>query len=260
MSTRQNSDYREVLKRLGSARSVIAFTGAGISAESGIPTFRRNGLDSGGLWGEYRVEEVATPEAFQKNPKLVWDFYLERRARAFGANPNQAHVTIAEWEKQFPFAGVVTQNIDGLHAKAGSVNIQELHGNLWKVRCTKCDFVGLDKDEIAEAGFRGPGEETSPLPTCPNCSHLLRPHIVWFGEPLDFDVIQTSLQWMKKADVIFAVGTSGVVEPAASFVREAKYEGAFLVEINIEPTALSPIADISLFGKSGDIFGERLKL
>ena len=232
---------KEVLTRLECAKRIVAFTGAGISQESGIATFRGNG----GIWGKYRVEEVATPEAFFANPKLVWDFYLERRRGALEAKPNSAHQVIAAWEKKFPFVGVVTQNIDGLHEKAGSTKIQELHGNIWQARCSDCGAT--ERDESLER---------TELPLCKHCKGLVRPHIVWFGEALDFDIIQEALKWMRQADIIFVVGTSGVVEPAASFVREAKSEGVFIVEVNIENTALTHIADVSLFGKSGEIFAE----
>ena len=234
----------EVLKKLREAKRVIAFTGAGISEESGIPTFR----GSGGLWGKYRVEEVATPEAFYSNPKLVWDFYLERRRGVSQAKPNLAHVAFSEWQNRFPFVGIVTQNIDGLHARAGSKQIQELHGNIWKIRCSECGVLEVDH-----------ALERKELPACKHCGGLLRPHIVWFGEPLDSAVVSESLEWMRSANIIFVIGTSGVVEPAAGFVRDAKLHGAMVVEVNIEKTALSGIADISIFGRSGQVFGEWLK-
>ena len=218
---------REVIKKLEGVKRVVAFTGAGISAESGIPTFRGNG----GLWGEYRVEEVATPEAFDANPRLVWDFYLERRRGVLQAKPNPAHFAFANWQNRFPFVGVVTQNIDGLHEKAGSREIRELHGNIWKVRCTKCGKLDTDQATTRKE-----------LPNCQTCGGLLRPHIIWFGEALDPGVVSEAVAWLRNADIVF------VVEPAASFVRDAKHHGAFIVEINVEKTALSGIADISIFG------------
>ena len=241
----QQSACREILARLAKSSRVVAFTGAGISKESGIPTFR----ERGGLWENYRVEDVATSEAFQRDPELVWKFYLSRRKDALKAQPNAAHLRIAEWGKQLPFVGVVTQNIDGLHARAGSVQIQELHGNLWKVRCTSCEVTQEDRTT-----------EFSGLPHCRACNGLLRPHIVWFGETLDLMTIQTSLEWMRTADLIFVVGTSGVVEPAAGFVRDAKLHGVFVVEVNPEETALTSVANVSLFGRAGKIFGEWFKL
>lgn len=236
--------YDEVLSRLRKSRRIAAFSGAGISEESGIATFR----GSGGLWGKYRIEEVATPEAFRASPKRVWDFYLERRREANSVRPNAAHIAIAQWGKHFPFVGVVTQNIDDLHRKAGSANIQELHGNLWKARCLQCHQVSLDDTlEMAE------------LPRCAKCEGFLRPHIVWFGEPLDPEVVDRSVEWLRSSDVVFVVGTSGVVEPAASLVRDSKRHGAFLVEVNIEETALTSIVDVSLFGRAGFVLGEWLK-
>lgn len=241
LSNNHQEICREVRKRLKEAKQVVAFTGAGISQESGIPTFR----GSDGLWENYRIEEVATPEAFESNPTLVWDFYRARRKTAILAKPNPAHLAIASWEARFDFSGVVTQNIDGLHAKSGSKNIQELHGSLWKNRCTNCDFLTDDFSlEAAE------------LPKCCQCGALLRPHIVWFGEALDLMVIQKSLAWMREADMIFIIGTSGVVEPAASFVREAKLYGACLVEVNTEETALTHAADFSIFAPCGQVFKE----
>ncbi len=239
------SAVQKTLDRLKEAQKVVAFTGAGISAESGILTFR----DSGGLWEQYSIEEVATPQAFYRDPEFVWNFYLKRRNGALKASPNAAHHALAEWEKRFPFAGVVTQNIDDLHARAGSMHIQELHGNVWKTRCLDCGIVESDR-----------ALEFQKLPSCRHCGGLLRPHVVWFGEELDADVVRAAVKWMHEADVIFVVGTSGVVEPAASFVRTAKLHGAFIVEVNVEPTELSHVADISLFSKAGAVFGEWLQL
>lgn len=234
-----------VLDRLRQARHIVVFTGSGISAESGIPTFR----GSGGLWGNYRVEEVATPEAFHSNPKFVWNFYIERRTDARDATPNPAHLAIASWEKHLPSIRVVTQNIDGLHEKAGSTQIQELHGNIWKARCLQCENVTRDERT-----------ETGELPRCGLCGGLLRPNIVWFGEALDEHVLEESIRWMREAEIVFVVGTAGIVEPAASLVRDAKSRGAFLVEVNVEKTALTPIADISLFEKASVVLGEWLAL
>lgn len=239
------SAVQETLKRLKSAKKIVAFTGAGISAESGVLTFR----DAGGLWEQYRIEEVATPQAFYRDPEFVWNFYLKRRRGALKASPNAAHRVLAEWQNYFPFVGIVTQNIDGLHAEAGSTQIQELHGNIWKTRCLDCGTVALDRSL-----------EFQKLPSCRHCKGLLRPHVVWFGEELEPSVVYTAVRWMKEADVIFAVGTSGVVEPAAGFVRNAKAHGAFIVEVNVEQTELSRVADISLFSKAGTVFGEWLQL
>lgn len=239
------SAVEATLKRLKSAKKIVAFTGAGISAESGISTFR----DSGGLWDQHRIEEVATLQAFYRDPEFVWNFYLKRRSDALNASPNAAHRVLAEWQKHFQFVGIVTQNIDGLHAEAGSVSLQELHGNIWKARCLDCQTVESDRSL-----------EFQKLPSCRHCKGMLRPHVVWFGEELESSVVYTAVRWMKEADVIFVVGTSGVVEPAAGFVRNAKAHGAFIVEVNMEQTQLSAIADISLFSKAGTVFGQWLEI
>lgn len=228
-----------VSAQLKNAQRVLAFTGAGISEESGLATFR----GAGGLWSGHRVEDVATPQAFARDPELVWQFYLKRRADVANAKPNTAHQVIAGWEKQFRFAGVVTQNVDGLHAAAGSTRIQELHGSIWKSRCLACGNIQPD-DAL----------EYEKIKTCERCQGSLRPHIVWFGENLETEVMDNALSWMREADIIFVVGTSGVVEPAASLVRSAKRFGAFIVEVNIEETALTSAADVSLFGKSVEVF------
>ena len=234
----------QVKKQLESAQRVVAFTGAGISEESGLATFR----GEGGLWNGHRVEDVATPQAFKRDPKFVWDFYLERRKNVANAKPNAAHEVIAQWEKKFLFAGVVTQNIDGLHAAAGSTRIQELHGSIWKARCLDCSNVQRDQAATYEA-----------IKSCERCGGALRPHIVWFGENLETEVMDTALSWMREADLVFVVGASGVVEPAASLVRSAKRFGAFIVEVNMEETALTSAADISVFGKSSEVFSRLSK-
>lgn len=231
---------KRTLEELKKSKQIIAFTGAGISQESGIPTFRGAG---GGFWRNFRVEEVATPQAFLNNPRLVWDFYLERRKLAQDVQPNAAHKAFAAWEKVFPFVGVITQNIDGLHEQAGSRNIQELHGSLWRSKCSRCGKTIPDSNLTY-----------SELPRCLDCDGLMRPDIVWFGEELNPRTVNQALEWMQKADLIFIIGTSGVVEPAASFVRGAKRYGSFIVEVNVEETALTYVADLFLCGKSSEIF------
>ncbi|PIQ87611.1 MAG: NAD-dependent deacylase [Candidatus Omnitrophica bacterium CG11_big_fil_rev_8_21_14_0_20_45_26] len=228
------------------AKRIVAFTGAGVSQESGVPTFR----DHNGLWENHRFEEVATPEGFQADPVLVWRFYMARRQLAKQVKPNAAHLAIAGWEKQFSFAGVVTQNIDGLHAQAGSRHVQELHGNIWKTECSRCHRV-----EVNEAT-----ELSADLPHCRDCGGLLRPHVVWFGEALNESVVHEALLWLYQADVIIVIGTSGAVEPAASFVREAKQKGAYVIEINTQKTALTPFVDLTLYGKSAELLGGPLRI
>ena len=232
-------DTGPLIEVLQEASSVAILTGAGISAESGIPTFR----GEEGLWKKYRPEELATPTAFSQNPKLVWEWYDWRRGIIGQKEPNPGHKVIARWEETFPTVSLITQNIDGLHQKAGSKNIWELHGNIWKLRCT-------EEGTITE-NYETPLKEIPPL--CPNCGALLRPHVVWFGESLSPTILQKSIQLSSECDVMFVIGTSTVVQPAASLPFEASEAGAKLVEINLDPTPLSLYSDFSIRGKSGEI-------
>lgn len=232
-------DTGPLIEVLQEASRIAVLTGAGISAESGIPTFR--GED--GLWKKYRPEELATPAAFSRDPKLVWEWYDWRRVIFAQKEPNPGHKVIACWEETFPTVSLITQNIDGLHQKAGSKNIWELHGNIWKVRCTEEGTVTENYDT--------PLKEIPPL--CPNCGALLRPHVVWFGESLSPTILQKSIQLSSECDVMFVIGTSAVVQPAASLPFEASEAGAKIVEINIDPTPFSLYADFSIRGKSGEI-------
>jgi NAD-dependent deacetylase len=232
----------DVVTLLAGVRRVAALTGAGISAESGIPTFR--GQD--GLWKHYRAESLATPEAFARDPALVWEWYDWRRGLIAPVEPNPGHRVLADWERRFGDFAVITQNVDGLHAKAGSRNVVELHGNIWKLRCTKEGTV----EEVRE----------TPLPVlppvCPTCGSLRRPHIVWFGEALDPDVLDRAAAISRSCQVMFVLGTSGIVQPAASLPYAASRAGAKIVEINIEPTPLTPQADHFLPGKTGDVLAD----
>ena len=220
---------------------ITVLSGAGISAESGMPTFR--GED--GLWKGYDVTQLANPEAFRRDPEKVLEWYIWRRQVVRECEPNQAHKAIAALEGAGYDMSVVTQNIDNLHRRAGSKNIVELHGNIFKLRCgTGCPgIIQID-------------EETPPdeIPReCPTCKGLLRPHIVWFGEFLDPEDIAATQQRLTETTLLFIVGTSGVVQPAASFGYIAKESGAYVVEVNIEHTPLSHMADISLLGQAGEI-------
>jgi len=220
------------------AKRVAALTGAGISAESGVPTFR--GAD--GLWRNHDVMQLATPEAFSRDPKLVWEFYNWRRRLISGLTFNPAHIGLVELESRIPHFTLITQNVDGLHGKAGSRNLLEIHGNLWKVRCLQCHRVHLDESP-----------DMGPLPRCESCGGLLRPHVVWFGESLDSDLLQRAVQAARTAEVMLVIGTSAVVQPAASLALEAKAAGALVVEINLERTPHSDRLDFSLLGKAGEI-------
>jgi len=215
MNARENLIHTAEL--LSKANHIIAFTGSGISSESGIPTFR--GKD--GLWKQFRAQDLATPHAFSNNPKLVWEWYDWRRQIIAKKEPNPGHKTLAQWENSFSSFYVVTQNIDGLHQKAGSEKIIELHGNIWKLRCTQ-------EGSITE-------DHTCPLkeipPKCKNCGALLRPHVVWFGEALNRDYLNKAIELSSKADLIFVIGTSALVYPAASIPMTAKESGVEIIEI-----------------------------
>ena len=211
---------------------VVVLTGAGISAESGIPTFR--GKD--GLWKKHDPMKLATPEAFGKNPKLVWEWYDWRRQLIAKAKPNEAHLLLADLEKKIGDFWVVTQNVDGLHQRAGSKKVIELHGNIWKVRCTSCGVEDYD--------YRAPLPEIPPK--CESCGGLLRPGVVWFGESLPVDALQKAFALSQEADIFLVIGTSAQVYPAAELPFIAKNSGAKLIEINPEETPVTPYADISI--------------
>lgn len=224
---------------------IVAITGAGISAESGVPTFR--GED--GLWRRYRAEELATPWAFQRDPKLVWEWYDWRRGIIAQAQPNPGHRAMAEMERIFPNFWLITQNVDGLHRRAGSRRLIEIHGNLWFVRCTREGTV-MENYEV-------PLREIPPR--CPNCGALLRPHVVWFGESLDREDLMRAYDLLRACEVLLVVGTSGVVQPVASFPWEAKRSGAYIIEVNVQPTPITEISDLFLQGKSGEILPQLLE-
>jgi NAD-dependent deacetylase len=226
---------REYLKK---ADRVAVLTGAGISAESGVPTFRGDE----GLWQNYRATDLATPEAFVRDPELVWKFYNWRRDLISRVTYNPAHKALAQMEGLVPNFTLITQNVDGLHLLAGSRNLLELHGNLWKVRCTKCHKITVDRS--TELGIS---------PKCASCGGLLRPHVVWFGESLDPSILNQSIDASRMSQVMLVIGTSSLVQPAASLAVEAKSGGAVVAEINLETTPHSHLMDISLLGKAGEI-------
>lgn len=231
------SKVSHVRERLAAVRRVVVLTGAGISAESGVPTFR----GEGGLWREYRAVDLATPEAFERNPRLVWEFYNWRRELLAPLLPNPGHEALVKMQDRLPHFTLITQNIDGLHEKAGSRDVLELHGNIWFVRCIGCGRVAEDRSVLP------------PLPRCAECGQLLRPHVVWFGEALDASILRRAYEAVQGAEVMLVVGTSGTVEPAASMGMLAKRKGAFLIEVNLEPTPYTDFYDVSLLGKSGEI-------
>ena len=228
----------KALKRLKETRSLRVITGAGISAESGIPTFRGDE----GLWKQYRAEELATPYAFERDPKTVWEWYDWRRGIIAKTKPNPGHYAIKTMEEIFDYFGLITQNVDGLHDRTGIKNMVEIHGNLWRARCLRDGRVSMLMDV--------PLKEIPPLCTC---GGLLRPDVVWFGESIPTYGIQKSYQLMEQCDTLIVAGTSGAVYPVASFPENVKARGGFVIEINIERTPISNIADVTLIGKSGEI-------
>ncbi|MFN8062521.1 MAG: NAD-dependent deacylase [Vicinamibacterales bacterium] len=225
----------ELVARLDRARTITAFTGAGVSRASGVPTFR--GPD--GLWRNFRAEELATPQAFARDPALVWEWYDWRRQLVARCEPNAAHDVLAQWSRQRPGVTVVTQNVDGLHERAGTAHVVRLHGSLWEVACW----------DRCEAGLAPRRDDRVPLPQlpprCGHCGGLLRPAVVWFGEMLDGHSWRAAEQ-AAACDVFFAVGTSSLVYPAASLVATARRHGAFIVEVNVDATPQSSVADINL--------------
>ena len=227
-----------VRKWLEEARSVAVLTGAGVSAESGVPTFR----DANGLWKQYPVQKLATREAFARNPQLVWEWYNWRRSVLAEVQPNPGHYALAELEKRVPAFTLITQNVDGLHERAGSRNVLRLHGSIWATRCLDCGQEATDQQR--------------PLPEIPprcGCGGLLRPGVVWFGERLPQQIWQAADAAARSAQLFLVVGTSAVVYPAAGLAHIARSSGARVVEINIAETALSGEIDEFLQGPSGEL-------
>lgn len=209
-----------LITALRAARHVAVLTGAGVSAESGIPTFRDA---QSGLWARYSAEELATPEAFRRNPRLVWDWYAMRRQAVLAAEPNPGHFALAALARHLPRLSLITQNVDGLHARAGSADLIELHGNITRVRCA---VEGTLYERWAE------GAELPP--PCPACGAPLRPAVVWFGEALPPEALEQAWDVAEDCDVFLSIGTSGLVEPAASLPRLAYSRGATLAVINLD--------------------------
>ena len=246
---------------LADARAVLVLTGAGVSAESGVPTFR----GAGGLWKSHRAEELATPAAFARDPCLVWEWYAWRRALVAGCQPNAAHRALAELAARRPGTTIATQNVDGLHGRAAAelrATVEslagpggapappappiELHGSLFRVRCTLCGHA---------ESHHGPIDASSraTLPRCGVCGALLRPGVVWFGEALEAPVLAAAMRAAERADVCLVVGTSAVVQPAASLAAITREAGGRVIEVNPAETPLSAIADEVLRGAAGDI-------
>ncbi len=225
-------------ERLHAASRVAVLTGAGISAESGIPTFRDAQT---GLWAQYNPEDLASPAAYARDAKLVWDWYAWRYELCASASPNPAHEKLATLERRTPEFLLVTQNVDGLHARAGSERMVELHGNIMQARCESCNLRFA-----LEQGFKIP-------PHCPTCNSRARPNVVWFGEQLPRRELERAQLAFQTCEVALVIGTSGMVEPAASLGRLAKNRGAYLIEVNPLETPLSSFADISI--RAGAVAG-----
>lgn len=261
MDTQGVESARELLSKAG---AVLVLTGAGISADSGLATFR--GAD--GLWRNYRAQELATPEAFAEDPRLVWEWYGMRREAAASSQPNAAHLALARLAIKREGITIVTQNVDGLHTRAaeqvandrlteGELQFVaagagitaepplELHGCLFRVRCPRCGECYGHREPIDASSL-------STLPTCRSCTSMLRPDIVWFGEPLG-DAIEIAFSFAQEADLCLVVGTSAVVQPAASIATVVRQSGGAIIEVNPEPTPLTPLATVSLRGGAAEV-------
>jgi NAD-dependent deacetylase len=227
-------------ERLRAARRVFVLTGAGVSAESGVPTFRGGGGTV--TWKGLPFEVVSSAEMVRRDLTIVWEWFDYRRTALAECRPNPAHQTLAHWQDSFAELTLVTQNIDGLHAAAGSREVLELHGNIWRARCLACDL----RADIREMGEGRP-------PVCPECGAQMRPDVVLFGEMLPHGVYEQAAARASRADLCFVVGTSAVVYPAANLPLIARRAGAYLVEVNPEPTPLSEICDEVIQGRAGEI-------
>jgi len=229
----------ELVLTLRSARQIAILTGSGISAESGVPTFREAQT---GLWTQYDPESLATPEAFRRDPALVWDWYRWRRELVGQAKPNPGHLALVDMEQLVNIFSLITQNVDGLHQLAGNSDVIELHGNIMRSKCIRDGKIVEELNDLLDG-----------LPHCPDCGGLLRPDVVWFGESLPQNGLQKAIEAARSCAVFFSIGTSAIVHPAASLALEARQYGARIVEINIEATPLTSYADFVLRGTAGNI-------
>jgi NAD-dependent deacetylase len=235
----------DLVSTLRSARAIVALTGAGVSAESGVPTFRDAQT---GHWTRFKPEELATPEAFRRDPRPVWEWYDQRRQQVRTRSPNPGHLALAVMQRLVPQLVLVTQNVDGLHQRAGSDGVVELHGNILRTKC-------FEEDAVVESW-----PETSDVPPrCPRCGGLLRPDVVWFGEMLPLDKLASAESACDRCDVFLSVGTSSLVYPAAGLAHRALSAGAVVVEVNPSETPLTPLAHHSLRGLSGVLLPSLVK-
>ena len=236
VSDNSSQNVEQAAEWLRQADRVAVLTGAGVSAESGVPTFR----EAGGLWEGHRPEEVATPEAFHADPEMVWRFYTARRTGLLECRPNLAHEALAELERLCGTFTLITQNVDGLHRAAGSRNLIELHGDIWIDRCQDCNHEERP-EQVSE----------EPIPRCPKCSGMMRPGVVWFGEMLPSGAIEAAQAAAAQCNIMLVIGTSSLVQPAASLSTFAGQNGARVVEINPEATPLTHSADLIITEKAG---------
>jgi NAD-dependent deacetylase len=235
----------KLIEALRSARYVVVLTGAGVSAESRIPTFRDAQT---GLWAKYSPEELATPQAFRRNPKLVWEWYAWRRELVTQAKPNPGHLALAELEQCMPKFTLITQNVDGLHQRAGSRNVIELHGNINRTKC-------FDEGDIIDSW----PPTTELPPRCPRCGGYLRPDVVWFGESLPQEALTVAFMAAEQCDLFLSIGTSALVQPAASLPLVALEQDAVVVEINPDTTPLTPWVTHVLRGPAGQVLPALVK-
>jgi NAD-dependent deacetylase len=240
----------ELIRFLRVTKNVAVLTGAGVSAESGLQTFREAGSfgPEQALWSLYKPEDLATPEAFERNPELVWEFYAMRRLKAGDVIPNVGHIALAQMALRIPHFTLMTQNVDGLHQKAGSESVIELHGNITRSKCSHGCGLFSEWEDV-------PGK----VPVCPRCGAILRPDVVWFGERLPRNELEAALEAARTCQVFFSIGTSGLVQPVASLARLAKQHGSVVVEINTEETPLTTSADFFFQGRSGEILPEFIR-
>ncbi len=229
---------RTAAKYIKDSRNLVVFTGAGMSADSGIPTFR--GAD--GLWSKFRPEELATLDAFLRDPVLVWKWYLWRISKLKGVKPHRGYKVLSRWYREGILKHVITQNVDGLFIRSGIDEVVELHGNILRAKCMSCRYKtsidSLDKSSL-------------PI-LCPRCYGLMRPDVVWFGEPLDESIVEAAYRYARESDVMLVIGTSGVVYPAAYIPFIAKESGAKIIEVNIEESAISSISDVFIGLKAAE--------
>jgi NAD-dependent deacetylase len=243
----------QAAKHIANAKQITILTGAGVSKESGVPTFR-DALD--GLWAKFDPQQLATRAAFSADPKLIWDFYEYRRDIMRPAQPNPGHFALAELQRRYPSTRIITQNIDDLHQRAGSTDVIRLHGNIAANKCfynCQGDPTPVDVSQIEWDKDSGP-------PPCPHCGRWVRPDVVWFGEMLPEDALLRAKELLAKTDIMLVIGTSGLVSPAADMPRRAKDAGATIIEINPDYSMITRIADLKLEAPSGEALPQIVEL